>query len=278
MKHKTPLKYHAKKKHFWFDLSLVVVLWCLVYFVPYSQTVFKVIAAVATLELIAFFSFHLLNQNSGIIIQGFLGGLVSSTATFIKFSSPKKSKVYNHIQSSLGLLSATAAMLFGCCFISINFLRTSQYKLMTPFLLQLLVIFIYGSILFKRTEKLPSKIVDTKFDIEDPVIWKNVFKLSLFIIALIYSIRFLNHSLGLGTNIALFIMSFFEAHGVLTASLLSEQKSEPILLQMLLILTGETMSKWILLYRAKNIPVFKHVGITLLICLSVSWLSYFFLK
>ena len=69
MEHKTPLSYHFKDKHIWFDMALLAALFVVAAYFP----ILKIVPLVASLELFSFFSFHLLAKRSRFQVQGFLG-------------------------------------------------------------------------------------------------------------------------------------------------------------------------------------------------------------
>lgn len=267
MKHQTSLKIHAKEKHFWWDVFLVFLLWVAVFFVPQFHSLVRVVAIVASLELLAFFSFHLLKKDQSVIMQGFLGGMISSTTVFVRLTSmPARAGNY-----SLGLVSATLAMLIECLLILINFIKSDQYYLGIPILVQVVFLSIY---LFYLNRTKATHTAEDLAEVDHPVLWINVFKLAAMVLLFIYGLRFLNNYFHLGSNLAIFIMSFFEAHSVLAASLLSQQQDSDILLQVLLILSGHTISKSLLIIRSKQFKQLKNVIVALIICLALSWGSF----
>jgi hypothetical protein len=53
MEHKTPLSYHFKDKHIWFDMTMLVALFVVAAYVP----LLKIVPLVACLELFSFLVF-----------------------------------------------------------------------------------------------------------------------------------------------------------------------------------------------------------------------------
>jgi uncharacterized membrane protein (DUF4010 family) len=284
MKHKTHLKIHFQQKHFWLDIILVAFLWSTVLLLPSDflkfsfiefHTIIKIAAIVASLELFAFFSFHLFKESQGLMLQGFLGGLVSSTAVFVKLTTPSTANSNKTIQLSMGLISATLAMLLECLLILVNFTKNQPIYIYYPILIQIVALLGYLVYLNNKMTEAKEDQLKKQIEVDHPILWMNVIKLSAFIIFLVYGMKFLNTYFHSGKDIAVFIMSLFEAHGVLAASLMAKQSDSNTFQQILLILTGHTMSKSFLVIRSKNKNISKEVVFVLFGCLALSWGLFF---
>lgn len=161
---------------------------------------------------------RILGKRSSILIQGLLGGFVSSTATFLHFTQRQVFQNENSFSISRALLLATMAMLLEGIVIVFSLARENFLILSFPLIVQfsLLAIFVF---ILKPKEKTDSKSVDNKFELNDLIVWKNVFKFSLFMVALIFIMRFLDTHLSLPPVMSSLLLSLFEAHGVLAAGM-----------------------------------------------------------
>lgn len=256
--HKTPLSYHFKHAHIWFDMAVLVALFIVAAYYPWL----KIVPLVASLELFSFFSFHLLAKRSRFQLQGFLGGLISSTAVFLQVLNDDKFSSTGQRELLLTLLFAICAMLLECVFI-IYFL-SEQLSLVyyLPFISQLFffsIVIIYVS--RSASSRFASTVIaDTAIDIEllydHPIVWKNVAKLSLLIFALIYTMQLIGNEFGLSQSISTLLVSLFEAHAILasvmTAWSVPSQNTDLITL-FFLILLGNTLSKSYFALAGKNL-------------------------
>jgi hypothetical protein len=95
---------------------------------------------------------------------------------------------------------------------------------------------------------------------DQPIVWKNVIKLSLFILAIIWIMHFIGSEFGLSRGLSTLLVSLFEAHAIL-ASLMTEWSLSPnetqLLPLFLVILLGNTLSKSYLVYKGTNL---RHKG------------------
>lgn len=98
--------------------------------------------------------------------------------------------------------------------------------------------------------------MDIELHIDHPIIWKNVAKLSFFIIVMVSIMHFIGDGFGLSREISTLIISFFEAHAVLAAIMfewsLGTENIE-LLEFIFLILLGNTLSKSYLAYQGRNL-------------------------
>lgn len=262
-------------KEFWFDLSALFLLWVVIWFTPDELLIYesisflnilKIIALISTLEVMGFFAHHLMGNRAGVLLQGFLGGFVSSTMTFLNLTQDDKG--IHPVTVSRALLLATVGMLVECTFIIFAILPENFLALSKPFLVQIILLILFAFLLgqiFKDKNFSNPKIV-----LDDPIVWKKVAKFAVFILGLIFLMRFLSTNLKLPHIWASFILSLFEAHGVLTAGL-TEAKSNADLDPMdivLAVLIGNFVSKTFLVLRGK-----KKVRMPVLIPLSLSLLG-----
>lgn len=258
MEHKTPLTYHFKDKHIWFDMSLLALLFVGAAYFP----LLKIVPLVASLELFSFFSFHLLAKHSRFQLQGFFGGFISSTAVFLQVLNDNKFASTSERDLLLTLLFALCAMLLECLFIIFYFAQKLPFIYYLPFITQL--IFFAITILYVNTSSSPhftsNHLCDSTIDIElmndHPIIWKNVAKLSILIFVIISTMHFIGSELGLSRGISTLFISLFEAHAIL-ASVMTEWslQSQDIDLMKLffLILLGNTLSKSYLAVKGSNL-------------------------
>jgi predicted ATP-dependent protease len=279
--HPTPFSSHLKEKHFWFDILLLTLLWGVAFFwlprlnINYQASwtnLVRICALIGTIQLIGFISFHFLGQKSGLLIQGLLGGFVSSTATFIQFS---KLSIQNKEQSFIvcrSLILATISMLLQGLLIIWTLKPTMAFALSLPLLIQLFVLLIFFLFYTRKKSDIQSPQIGVTFD--DAIIWKNVFSFGLMMTFMTFAMRFLNDSFSIPYSLSVFTMSLFEAHSVLAAVIneLSPLEKLPRIEQMLLIiLAGSALSKIFLTLRSKT-PALK---IPLISALAISWLCSF---
>ncbi len=258
MPHKTPLTYHFKGAHLWFDIAVLVVLFIAATYFP----LLKIVPLIASLELFSFFCFHLLARNSRFPLQGFLGGFISSTAVFLQTLNDSKFAAVGDRALLSTLLCALCAMLLECLFI-IYFLGEGLALInYLPFISQL--IFFVAAIAYIHTRNngpfAHHHAVDAELNIDllndHPIIWKNVAKLSLLIFLIIFAMHYIGSELGLSRGISTFFISLFEAHAIL-ASVMTEwalqSKNIHLMELFLIILLGNTLSKSYLVLNGTNL-------------------------
>ena len=258
MAHDTPLVYHFKDRHIWFDMAMLVLLFVLASYYP----ILKIVPLVASLELFSFFSYHLLAKHSRFLLQGFLGGFISSTAVFIQTLNDNKFSSASERDLILTLLYALCAMLLECLFIIFFLSESLSFIYYLPFISQLafiaiVIVYVNAS---SNSRFVSDHATDSTLTLEllndHPIIWKNVAKLSLLIFAIIYLMHFVGTEFGLSRGISTLLVSFFEAHAIL-ASVMTEWslQSQNIDLMKLffLILLGNTLSKSYLAFRGSNL-------------------------
>jgi uncharacterized membrane protein (DUF4010 family) len=258
MTHNTPLSLHFKDKHIWLDMILLALLFIVAHYFP----LLKIVPLIASLELFSFFCFHLLAKGSRFQLQGFLGGFISSTAVFLQVLNEHKFAATPDKDVLLALLFAICAMLLECVFIIYFLTETAPLNYYLPFVAQL--VFFCSIIVYINVSKHPRFI--SEFDGEPvpeiellndhPIVWKNVIKLSLFILAIIWLMHFIGSEFGLSRGLSTLLVSLFEAHAIL-ASLMTEWSISPNEIQLLplflVILLGNTLSKSYLVYKGTNL-------------------------
>jgi len=254
--HQTPLGYHFKHFHIWFDMGLLALLFAVAAYFP----LLKIVPLVASLELFSFFSFHLLTKNSRFQAQGFLGGFISSTAVFLQTLNDKKFATESDRSLLLTMMFALCAMLLECLFIIFFLADGLSIFYYVPFITQLACI--VAAILYitysSRLKTANTAAPQANFDLlnDHPIIWKNVAKLSLIIFGIIYTSHFIGTELGFPQSISTLLVSLFEAHAIL-ASVMTEWslQSQPAELMplFLVILLGNTLSKSYLAISGKNL-------------------------
>ncbi len=260
--HSTPLKSHLKTSRLWLDLFLLTLLWALSWQLPQHLTIFqksiwgsllKIITLISTLEVIGFFSFHLLGRRAGVLIQGFIGGFISSTMVFLQFTQHEEFKTHTPLTIARALLLSSVAMMLPSIFIILSIDIEHPLDLMTPLIVQIVVIslfLIYFSLISHRSTSHHKIMV-----IDRPITWKKVFYFALLMIGLIYGMRFLNDFLSLSPLISAFAISLFEAHGVLAATIADRQNeiSTTIAVEIVMIISlGNVISKTFFILRGKN--------------------------
>ncbi len=246
MKHNTPLISHFKQMHTWLDIGLLALLFVIAAYVP----LLKIVPLVASLELLSFFTFHLLAKKSSLKLQGFLGGFISSTAIFLQILYDNKFASLPSRDVISTLLLALFAMLLECIFILFFFSKQLPLIYYLPFFLQLgffiIVFLLLQRYSLSKDTNSDKQEVDIELFIDHPIIWKNVVKLSAFIIVLVSIMNFIGNKFGLSGEISVLIISFFEAHAVLAAIMVQssiDQENMELLRLIFLILLGNTLSK-----------------------------------
>ena len=258
MEHKTPLSYHFKDKHIWFDMALLAALFVVAAYFP----LLKIVPLVASLELFSFFSFHLLAKRSRFQLQGFLGGFISSTAVFMQVLFDNKFASTSERDLLLTLFFALCAMLLECLFIIFFLAEKVAFIYYLPFITSL--IFIAIAILYLNVSSSSrfdgNHTTDSTVEIEllndHPIIWKNVAKLSILIFVIVCAMHFIGSEFGLSRDISTLLISLFEAHAIL-ASVMTEwslqSQSFDLMKLFFLILLGNALSKSYLALKGSNL-------------------------
>lgn len=273
-----------KDTKLWMDLIILCLFWMLAIYVPQDVSIFnlvslsiflKIVSLLGTLEVIGFFTMLYMGERGSILIQGFLGGFVSSTATFLHFTQMEEFKE-NHPRSvSRALLLATMAMLIESIFIILSLNLENSLLLCRPFIIQLSALMILVIALKSKNFSI-QKSPTVGLELKELIIWKNVLKFSIFMVGLIFLMRFLNTTLDIPPVLSTFLLSLFESHAVLAASMSEygqNQNSQLTFQIVLAILVGNVMSKTFFILRAKNKAIRKPVLISLYFSLLLGILS-----
>lgn len=285
-RHQSNLISHLKTKHFWIDLIILACLWTLTKVIPTEvlilksipiYNILKIISLVATLEMFSFLTFHTLKKQTGIIVQGFLGGFISSTGTFLRLT---RDSVYNNVPSlqiELALISTTCSMLLEAIFLSFALNRSLFFEIARPIFIILFSFALIGilKIIKKKRDTSQSNF---EYNIDDPINWKNVLKLTLIIISLIFATRFINQYSKLPIYISSCIISLFEAHGVLAALLTEYSDIKLISSSVMAILFGGLFSKIIIIFRGTNQSVKKKFILIYLFAYLMACIDFYFIR
>lgn len=257
----TPLTKHLRDTAFWFDLSVLAILWLLVLYVPKDFFLFnhsslvdvlKIVALIASLEVLGFFSCHLMGNRAGLLLQGFLGGFVSSTMTYLRFTKNQDLKDKHARTISRALILSTIAMLIEGIFIVVA-INPYAAKIIRPLIVQIVILMIAVFMIKRPPGAINTQV--TKIEIEEPIIWKKVLYFSTFIISLIFLMRFISEQFSLPYHWTSFLISLFESHAVLAAAMTEFQSIHEIReaqLIIVLVLTGNVLSKTIFILKADN--------------------------
>lgn len=274
-----------KNTKFWLDILVLSIFWFLSFSIPPEYTIFnlvswsvffKIIALLATLEVTGFFAIFFLSERSSIMFQGFFGGFVSSTATFLHFTQGAEFEQDHPRSVSRALLLASMAMLLEGIFFIFTLSPKDTLILSRPFIIQFLVLLIM--VVALKSKNFPEKpSSESKIKLKEMIIWKNVLKFSLLMVALIFAMRFLTVNLSVSPVLSSFLMSLFEAHGVLAAAL-SEfgqtQNSNTAQEILMAILVGNVISKTFFVLRGRNKSIRGPVLFSLYFSLSWALLSH----
>lgn len=157
---------------------------------------------------------RVLGARAGAILTGFLGGLISSTATTAALAKRSKNSTKKDVTTEiLTFLSATAAMLFEGLALLLS--GTTQFHLalllifLGPLLMSGVLIYRHSN---KRGRQTPN--IDSKTFRILPIL-----KLTAFIVGILILSKFLQNQFGqTGLVILTFLVSLFEIHGSVIAN------------------------------------------------------------
>ncbi len=243
----------------------------------YILKLVQITALMASIEFLGFFALHLFGRSKGVLIQGFLGGFISSTMVFIQMSDQDKTKHYNHSEISRSLILSTIAMLILGVVIIWTILEENQFQISLAFMLQSLALI--ASIFFipKIKTTIPKAQPEHLIMLDDPIIWKNVLKFT-FVLALIHwGVKAMTKLLPDSYLMSTFVIALFESHAILAAFLTDIQsiRIDPKIV-ISIILLGNLISKLFLTIKSGVLSVKKPVSIALIASYLFSLLAYFF--
>jgi uncharacterized membrane protein (DUF4010 family) len=173
------------------------------------------IFALALIQILGSSLSHYVGSKAGAILTGFLGGLVSSTATTATLARQSKISSQNiNSFETITFLSATGAMLIEA--ISLLLIGTDKIH-PSLFIIFSGPIFVTIVMIFIQSRKLANRKVDIE---ESRVYFITIIKLSAFIIAILALSKILQNSFGQnGLSVLTFLVSLFEIHGSVIANI-----------------------------------------------------------
>ncbi len=178
------------------------------------QKIALIIFALVFIQAIGSLGMRFLNIHASAIFSGFLGGLISSTATTAALAHESKRSAHkNATPESLSFISSTLAMLLEGIFIVIIGTETSDLILLMIFLGPAFSAVLMMFFLSRNHTERPLKLQNVRLDLF------TIFKLTAFIVAILALTKFLQGFLG-KTSLFLFtfITSLFEIYGSFIAN------------------------------------------------------------
>lgn len=262
----TPLSHHARQHGFWFDLFILAMLWGSLFVISPDALIFsryslsalvKLVALVSTLEALGFFAAHLFGAQRGLLLQGFLGGFLSSTMTYLRLAP---------LQVSVGL-RARALLLSTLAMLSEALLIIATLAPARALVLPLSQMLLLGAMIaFFRQPSAPRAdsavaSAELEIDIGEPIVWRRVLKLSMLILAFIGGMRLISQHLPLPFELTTLVISLFESHAVLAALLADPQRDPFVPAIILIVLLGNALSKCAITYwRSRDWKLTRAVG------------------
>lgn len=207
-------------KSFFILLILALLMWLLPAkpIDPWNMINLKKIStlvfALSFIQILGTFFLNRYGHKTGSIMTGFLGGLVSSTATTAALAHQSQtSKDVNTSAEVLTFLAATLAMLLEGLFVTL--LGSDQFHFSLTLVFVGPVLFIFYAI-HRTSEKIQNsdvEIQNTDFDILP------LLKLTIFIIGVLTLSKWIQSFIGGNALLLLtFVVSLFEIHGSLIAN------------------------------------------------------------
>lgn len=179
------------------------------------KKVATMIFALAIIQLLGSTIAHLVGSKAGSILTGFLGGLISSTATTASLA--RQSKISTHDMTAFEIvtfLSATGAMLVEG--ISLLLVGTDEIH-PSLFLIFLGPISATLIMIFLQSRKLTNRVLDVE---QNSFKILPILKLAAFIVSILVLSKVLQNSFGQkGLSILTFLVSLFEIHGSVIANI-----------------------------------------------------------
>jgi len=267
--------------------ATLLVMFLLVWFLPAApmdpwnllspRKVATMIFALAIIQVMGSVTAQVLGVRAGAMVTGFLGGLISSTATTATLAKRSKTAAPQEVSTEvLTFLSATAAMLFeGIALLltgTTGFHFTLILIFLGPILMTALMIYRHS----RNLENQGAKLQTSEFQVLP------LLKLAAFIIAILVLSKVLQNVLGQkGLMILTFLVSLFEIHGSVIANIQLHDSGviDVALLGGLLTLSivASYLSKLFMIYTlgssALRVQVTQSTGF-LFFSLLVSWLIF----
>lgn len=206
------------------------------------------ILIIATMEFSGYVAIRLFGHRFGMLLLGFFGGLVSSTAVFLAIS--KKYKEHkSYLASIVGCgIFATIAMLLQYLVV-IGFVAPNLFKVfLIPIMVMMFLGMLMGFIVIQTKEKKQFSTSDTT----NPLEIKSVLIFSLLIMIMLILISIIQRIFGIeGSGILAFLGGLVELHSVTfaAASMYVTEKFtlEEAKLTLTLALLGAFVSKFIIM-------------------------------
>lgn len=182
-----------------------------------------IILVLAGLQFGGYIMIRLFGEKLGMILLGFFGGLISSTAVFASLSHAKRRKKQSTFSAVIAGVFATIATLIG--FVLVIFL-------VNPSLLQLILWPILAAILFGGLSCWAFAFMSRnhqqiKITYPNPLDIKVIIKLALFIMGILLFVGIIKQHLGQsGLAVTAFVTGLFDIHGMAYAiAMLYHEKS-----------------------------------------------------
>lgn len=221
---------------------------------------------------------YFIGAKAGVILTGFLGGLISSTATTASLArNSKHSTEDEHSSDILIFLAATSAMLIeGLFFLLMMGKNEFHFQLTLIFIGPLII---SATMIYLQSRHVPVKklnLTPPKFEIIP------ILKLSAFIFAILALSKALQIFLGQsGLYLFTFLVSLFEIHGSIIANIQLHQAGA-VDVKMLggllsLSILASYLSKLFLIFRLGSLELRKHsfkATLWLFASLAASWLLF----
>jgi len=284
--HNTPLRFHLKTKELWQDTAALIIVWLLAIFLKiwltdpaqfYLIKLVQITALMASIEYLGFFALHFFGKSKGLMIQGLLGGFISSTMIFIQIGNQEKTHQYTSQEIARSLIIATIAMLSLGVIIIWTIADENQFSLSIPFLLQTSVLLLSLFLLRSKGEKAYRPKAASLVMLDDPIVWKNVLKFTFFLALILMGVKALTKLLPESYLISTFVIALFESHAVLAAFVTSIRtySANPQIV-ICLILFGNVVSKVFLTMKSPVKEIKRPVILALLGSFAFSLLALLF--
>lgn len=209
--------------------------------------IIKLFLIIAGVQYLGYLGVKLLGHRIGMLITGYAGGFVSSTAVFISLPGLLKERP-DLTRSAIG--SATMSILSNLTLIVMMILASVGFdtKLLLPIFAVMLVGAVATAITFKRS--LSDKITPT---FTNPLKLTSLLKLTAFIASILALIKYTRETFGSeAAEYVSFLAALFEVHGVVLANLnmyqLSAEHNADIKTSIFLAIFASMLSKLALIW------------------------------
>ncbi|QBR84462.1 MgtC/SapB family protein [Legionella israelensis] len=169
-----------------------------------------IIMILAMMQFGGYIAIRLFGQNLGMVLLGFFGGLISSTAVFATIAEAERNKKYISYQRIVAAIFATIASLIAfVVVIAVVDLRLLQY-IIWPLISAIFMGTLISYVIFGKKNHSKINIIQT-----NPLDFKAILKLALIIIGVLLLISLTKKYLGPGAlPYAAFITGLFDIHGM----------------------------------------------------------------